>query len=151
MRQRRLLFVAAAAAAALTLTAGVPAEATSYGGGAITGTLSPCTAGAASVTIDSPAFVFNGNVGPMHAEATTDCFGSSIIVDSGSGTFSLEGPGISCPSIGGVWQKIGTHFIVGFGGPCTFAAGNSHNVLFRGDAVIAGGTFAGEMFISPVL
>ena len=151
MRQRRLLIGAAAAAAALTLAAGVPAEAKSYGGGAVTGTLGACVAGSTSLTIDSPAFVFNDAVGPLHAEATTNCFGSSIIADTGSGSFSLEGPGVSCPSIGGVWQKLGTHLVIGFGGPCTFTAGGGHNVQFRADAAIAGTAFAGEMFVGPYL
>ena len=149
MRQRRLLFGAAATAAALTIVAGVPAEAQNVGAGAITGTLSACNAGSATLTIDSPAFVFNGAVGPLHVDATTNCHGASVLADTGSGSFALEGPGLSCPALGGVWQKIGTEMIIGFGGACTLAGGGETRMLFRGDGVIAGTTFAGEMFIHP--
>lgn len=150
MKKRNLLTIAAGAAAALVMTAGVPAEATSLGGGTMVGTLGPCIAGTTTITLESHAFVFNGEVGTLTAQATTDCWGSSLIADTGGGTFSVDGTSLDCPAVGGVWQKVGQHFIIGFGGPCTFTAGGGHNVLFRGDAVLAGGVFAGEMWVSPV-
>jgi hypothetical protein len=149
MRRRGLVTMAAGAAAAFALAGAAPADAATYGGGAVTGTL-VCSNGEAAVTLDSPAFVFNGAAGPLHASGTTGCIGSLLVDSGGSATFQLEGPGVSCGAgFGGGWLTTGTHLTLILGGPCTFAGGGGENVQFVVDAQLAAGTFAGAAAVSP--
>src|SRR5687768_7302026 len=79
MRQRRLASVVAGITAAFALTA-APARAgdpvfvpESFGEGAVVGTLTCAPDGVTSITIDSPAFVFDGELGELHATGTVNC------------------------------------------------------------------------------
>lgn len=139
---------------ALTLAAAVaglfgtaPAHAATFGGGAATGTYS-CVAGTASFSVPAPVFVFNGAVGSWQLTGTTSCTGLSLLADTGGGTFDVQGPGVTCTGIGGVWTAVAGHLQLVVGGPCT-VAGGSENVQFLVEGAIAAGTIAGAVVVAP--
>lgn len=138
----------AASTTVLAILATTPAHAEAVGGGVATGTYS-CVAGTASFTVDAPVFRFNGETGALQITGVTSCTGASILADSGVGTFDVQGPGVTCDSVGGAWTGGTGELRLFVGGDCAYAAGGGENMSFFLEAVAANGIFAGPVVVTP--
>jgi len=157
MRQRRLASVVAGITAAFALTA-APARAgdpvfvpESFGEGAVVGTLTCAPDGVTSITIDSPAFVFDGELGELHATGTVNCHEPNQLSNAGfSGSFDITAPGVTCTDLGGGFIYLGPRLHILTAGDCTFADGSTDRMQLHVEAAYSHdvSTFAGEGLFS---